>query len=82
MWPLYPQILSNEASVSLNRRNNFYLIQMLVASTAENNEVKPNWQQSFGHHFRAGRESFGNTTTFQEQGLEVYVQFCDFNKSQ
>lgn len=44
---------------------------MLVASTAENNGVKPNWQQSSEHHFEAGRESFQSTTAFQEQDCGV-----------
>lgn len=52
---------------------------MLVASMAENNEVKPNRQQSSGHHFGADRESFQSTTAFQEQDLEVGTKFCDFN---
>lgn len=56
-------------------------MQMLVGSTAENSEVKPSWQQSSGHHFRAGGQSFWNTAEFQED-LEVYIKFCDLNNSQ
>lgn len=55
---------------------------MFVASTAEINVVKPNWQQSFGHNFRAGGESFQNTTAFQEQVLEGCIKFCDLDNSQ
>lgn len=46
---------------------------MLVASTAQNNEVRPNWQQSSGHHFRAGGRAFETQQHFRNKILRYVL---------